>query len=73
MASTFSAVADEYIDKMVLEGRTEATVVKARWFLRLLDMRIGRRPVAEITAHEMLAALRAIEARGHRETAHRLR
>lgn len=73
MASTFQAVANEYIDKMALEGRTPATVVKARWFLRLLDMRIGHRPVSEITAHELLAALRAIEARGHRETAHRLR
>lgn len=36
-------------------------------------MRIGHRPVNEITPHELLAALRAIEARGHRETAHRLR
>lgn len=72
-ATTFEVVAEEYIKKMALEGRGAATVKKARWFLRLLAMRIGRRPVNEITPHELLAALRAIEARGHRETAHRLR
>lgn len=72
-ATTFEVVAEEYIEKMALEGRGAATVKKARWFLRLLAMRIGHRPVNEITPHELLAALRAIEARGHRETAHRLR
>ena len=72
-ATTFEVVAEEYIEKMTMEGRSAATVTKARWFLRLLAMRIGYRPVNEITPHELLAALRAIEARGHRETAHRLR
>jgi integrase len=34
---------------------------------------IGSRPVKEITAQELLAALRRIEARGKHETAHRVR
>ena len=37
-ANTFAAVANEYIDsKMVGEGRAEATVSKARWFLEQLE------------------------------------
>lgn len=72
-ASTFKAIAEEYIEKMRLEGRKAATLAKARWLLRVIDTRIGHRPINEITPHELLAALRVIEARGHRETAHRLR
>jgi hypothetical protein len=34
---------------------------------------LGSRPVAAVTAQELLAALRRIEARGKHETAHRVR
>lgn len=34
---------------------------------------VGSRPLMEITAQELLAALRRIEARGKHETAHRVR
>ncbi|WP_420139904.1 Arm DNA-binding domain-containing protein [Sphingomonas sp.] len=35
--TTFQLVAEEYIQKMELEGRSPATLKKARWFLELLD------------------------------------
>lgn len=72
-ATTFSIVADEYIEKMELEGKSPATLKKARWFRDLLEPSIGRRPIAAVTAHELLAALKRLERKGHHETAHRLR
>lgn len=72
-ATTFKEVAEEYIVRMVTEGRTESTVTKARWFLKLLDRDIAHRPISQITPHELLIFLRKVEARGHRETATRLR
>ena len=72
-ATTFKEVAEEYIERMVVEGRSEATITKARWFLKLLDRDIAHRPISQITPHELLIFLRKVEARGHRETATRLR
>lgn len=70
--TTFKLVADEYIEKMAREGRSPATLKKARWFLELLGD-IGKRPIASITPHELLDTLKRIERRGHHETASRLR
>jgi integrase len=39
----------------------------------LLEKDIGHRPVSEITPHELLAALKRVERRGHHEAAQRLR
>lgn len=72
-ASTFELVAGEYLDKAAREGREATTIKKSRWLLTLLVPAIGKRPVADITSAELLAALRAIEAKGHYETARRLR
>lgn len=72
-ANTFTLVADEYIEKMERERKSAATLKKARWFRDLLDRDIGHRPVAEVTPHELLAAIRRIERKGHHETAQRLR
>jgi len=71
--TTFSSVADEYISKMELEGKSPATLKKARWFRDLIRNDIGRYPIADILPQELLAALRKIERRGHRETANRAR
>ena len=70
--TTFKLVAEEYIQKMECEGRSTATLKKARWFLELLD-KIAARPISEITPHELLDALKRVEKRGHHETAQRLR
>lgn len=70
--TTFRLVATEFIQKMETEGRSPATIKKARWFLELLEG-IASRPIASITPHELLDALKRIERRGHHETALRLR
>lgn len=70
--TTFAVVAEEYIQKMEREGRSPATIKKARWFLELLSG-IAKRPVASITPHELLDVLKRVERRGHHETAVRLR
>lgn len=72
-ANTFKAVADEYIAKCEQEGRADVTVGKARWLLSLLETALGSRPIDEISPAELLAALKKVEARGHLETARRLR
>lgn len=72
-ATTFRLVADEYLEKMEAEEKSAATMKKARWFRDLLDRDIGPLPVSDITPQELLAALRKLERRGHRETANRTR
>lgn len=72
-ATTFKAVADEYIAKSEAEGRAAVTVGKARWLLSLLEPALGARPIDEIGPAELLAALKRIETKGHLETARRMR
>jgi integrase len=70
---TFGAVADELLAKLEREGRASVTLAKKRWLLEFALPVIGDRPVNEITAPELLTILRTVEARGHYETARRLR
>src|SRR5204862_5357528 len=70
--TTFGLVAGEYIEKMEREGKSAATLKKARWFLELLSG-IAKRPITEITPHELLDTLKRVERKGHHETAVRLR
>lgn len=68
---TFELIAEEWL---ALQAKKLATVTydKACWMLStFIYPRLGSRPIAEITAPELLAALRAIEARRTHETAHR--
>jgi integrase len=71
--NTFAAVADGLLEKMKLEGRAAATLEKTRWLFSLVNSHIGHRPVAEISATELLRALKSVESRGRYETARRLR
>jgi Arm DNA-binding domain/Phage integrase family len=71
--NTFRAVAEEVLVKLEREGRADVTLAKKRWLLDFAYPAIGERPVAEITAPEVLAVLRKVEARGRYETARRLR
>ncbi|MEE4212586.1 MAG: integrase arm-type DNA-binding domain-containing protein [Parvularcula sp.] len=73
---TFAAVAREYISKRANDGDkaiSEATRSKTEWLLSLVEQKLGRMPVAEITAPLLLAALNDIQETGRRETARRLR
>ncbi len=70
---TFKAVAEEVVAKLAKEGRADATLNKKRWLLEFAHPSIGDRLVSKISAQELLAVLRKIEARGCYETARRLR
>jgi integrase len=52
---------------------TALTLNKARWLLKLLAVKIGARPIAQITAPELLSALRRVEEQDKLETARRMR
>ncbi len=71
-ANTFAAIAEELIAKREKEGLKEITTGKARWMLSLLAPDLGKRPIGEIEAFELLAFLKKIEATGRLETAKRL-
>lgn len=72
-ASTFGAVADEFLRKIEREGKADATLTKKRWLIDLARTSLGGRPISEITASEILVPLRKVEDRGNYETARRLR
>lgn len=72
-ANTFSVLADEYLDKLRREGKAKTTVGKVEWLLGLGRPELGSRPMTEIRAPDVLAVLQRIEAKGHHETAVRLR
>jgi integrase len=72
-ASTFSAIAAELLAKKRREGKANVTIGKREWLYGLAGESFGQRPIAEISAAEVLAVLRQVEGRGLIETAHRLR
>ena len=73
-ANTFALIAEEYIEsKMVVEGRAEGTIKKARWFLELMRPAIGRMPIGDVDPQMLLAALRKLESKGNYETAKKCR
>jgi integrase len=72
-SNSFKAVADEWLLKVEREGRSAATMKKLRWLLDFINASIGKRPVASISAQELLVMLRKMESKGRYETAKRLR
>jgi len=70
---SFERIAGEYIDKMEREGRAEATLLKARWFMSLLKPAIGTMAISEVDPQLLLAALKKLEAKGNYETAKKTR
>jgi integrase len=72
-ADTFEAISWEVLEKKRREGKSGTTVSKGKWLFDLATPALGPRPIAEITAAEVLAVLRQVEARGRLETARRLR
>ena len=72
-ANTFGLVADEWVQKLQREGRADATLQKTIWLLDIAKPNIGRRPISEISAAEVLDVLKSVEKRGKLETARRLR
>jgi integrase len=71
--NTFGLVAEEFIENLEANGAAAATMAKNRWLLQDLAAPLANRPIAEITAAEILDLLKRIEKSGRRETARRLR
>jgi len=69
-ADTFETMAREW---MARQEVAEITRRKNEWLLGHLFPSIGKRPIADITARELLAVLREIEAAGKVETANRVK
>ena len=70
---TFAVLTAELLAKKAAEGKAESTMGKLEWLTGLALPDLGPRPIASITAPEILAVLRQVEARGRLETAGRLR
>jgi integrase len=71
--ATFRILADEWIAKCEREGRADITLHKQRWLLGFAFPKLGERPINLISGHEVYEVLRQVEAKGHYETARRLR
>ncbi len=72
-AMTFKAVADEFLQKVAKEGKAKTTQEKKEWLLSLAMNDLGARPVAEISAAEILVPLLRVQEKGNYETARRMR
>ena len=70
-ANTFAAIAKACIDKNRRDGLADATLSKREWFAKLVERRLGHRPIAEIEPIEILEAVRPYEAAKNDEKAHR--
>ena len=55
------------------DGKADVTLTKKRWLLGIALPNLGKRPITEITAADVLVPLRKVEALGNYETARRLR
>ena len=72
-SNTFGSIADEFLTKCAKEGKAEKTLAKKRWLLEQVQNSLFHRPIAEITAAEILAPLKVVESKGNYESARRLR
>jgi integrase len=70
-ASTFEAVAREYLAKHSPNLAPGHVKRKLKLFVKDIFPWLGKRPVADVTAGEILATVRRIEGRGALDTAHR--
>jgi integrase len=74
LANTFAALALEWLEKRKMEKAAAKTMVKYNWMLESFVLpQIGRRPIANIAAADLLSMLRRIEARGKYETCGRVK
>src|SRR3984957_14715861 len=71
--NTFGDVAAEHLANLEANGTAATTMKKNRWMLQKLCTPIAKRPIAEITAAEILDLLKKVEKSGRRETATSLR
>ncbi|WP_099867233.1 tyrosine-type recombinase/integrase [Pararhizobium haloflavum] len=72
-ANTFGGIADEYLERLVQQGRTRKTIVKNDWCLNRLAAELRPMPIRQITPADVLRVIKAVEASGRIDTAHRTR
>jgi integrase len=70
---TFAKFAELFLAKQLKEGKSDATIQKKEWLLRLAMDDLGDMPINDITAQTVLATLKRREEMGHYETVRRLR
>lgn len=73
LGDTFRMIAEDYVSKLKQEGRADRTITKIEWLLSFAYPMIGGQPIKEISAPDILRALRQVEVRGRHESARRLR
>ena len=71
--NTFGDVAAEHLANLEAIGTAATTMKKNRWMLQKLCTSIAKRPIADISAAEILDLLKKVEKSGRRETATSLR
>jgi len=71
--NTFGLIVEEFLGNLEANGAAASTMSKNKWLLEDLAKPLANRPIAEITAAEILDLLKRIEKSGRRETARRLR
>ena len=71
--TTFKLIAEEHLQNMEDRDLAPTTLAKNTWLLMKLAEPLHSRPIAEITAAEVLHVLKGVEKSGRRETARRLR
>ena len=71
--NTFGFIVAEYLTNKQDSDAASSTMSKNRWLLENLAAPLANRPIAQITAAEILQLLKRIEKSGRRETARRLR
>jgi integrase len=69
----FQSIATEWLEKIEREGVAAMTLKRAKWLLAVTYPTIGRRPIAEISAHELFLVLKKVEASRRYDTANRIR
>jgi integrase len=73
LVETFEGIAEEWLELQSKSLAPETISILGARLKSALYPYLGSKPVAAITAQELLGALRRIEARGRHETAHRVR
>ena len=71
--NTFGAIVEEVLSNKEANQAASSTMDKNRWLLQDLAAPLAERPIADITAAEILDVLKRVEKTGRRETARRLR
>lgn len=71
--NTFGAIAEQYVKKLIKEGRAEVTLKKLDWLMGMALTDLGNKPIQEITSPMVLHTLKKVENKGNYDTALRLR